>query len=498
MKKFDLVVIGGGSAGLVVAAGAAHIGARVALIEKRALGGDCLFTGCVPSKTLLRSARFAADVKRAETFGFAPLTWHFKDDDFKAITKRVARIIATVGERDAPERFERFGVELIFGTPRFISPHTLEINLAKQRNQRDAKLSGEKILIEARRFCLAIGSRPKLPLIEGLAGAGVITNEEIFQLEELPATLIVIGGGAIGVELGQAFARFGSRVTIIEQGARLLPKEDEEASLAIEGVLREEGLEILLNTKPVRASRDGVKRTLVVENYHGAQNELQAEAILVATGRAPNIEGLNLEAAGVAYDSRCVTTDDYLRTTARHIYAAGDITGHFPFTHMAAHEAATVVRNVFFFRPFLKRADFSVVPWATYTEPEVAHVGVTEREARERFGANKIRIYRTAFDDNDRAHAEEMTIGFAKIICVGSKEKIVGAHIVGAHAGELIHEIVLAMKQGLSVRALGNLIHVYPTLTQVNQQAGLDAVLAQLASPVLKKILARYFAWWRV
>ncbi len=485
--KYDLIVIGGGSGGLVVATGAAKLGARVALVERRALGGDCLFTGCVPSKTFIRSARYAHELSRAADFGFAPVERHFAGDRFAAITERVRRVIETVGEHDAPAAFEAEGVEIIFGTPRFVSPHELEIEL---------KEAGGARTVNARRFCISTGSSPVVPNIEGLREAGFVTNEEVFELTELPARLVVLGGGPIGVELGQAFARFGSRVTIVQKGARLLPKEDEEVSAAVECCLRAEGIEVLLETEAVGAAR-GVDGTRVVSVEHeGTRRELGADAILVAIGRKPNTAGLNLEAAGVEYDDKCIKTDNCLRTTARHIFAAGDVTGHFPFTHMAAYEASVVIRNALFFWPVTQKVDFRVVPWTTYTDPEAARVGLTEAEAHARYGADKVRVYRSTFADNDRAQAEDATAGFAKLICAGRKGEIVGAHIVGAHAGELIHEIVLAMRQRLSASVLGGMVHVYPTLSQVTQRAGLDAVLAQI-TPSVKHWLSRYFAWRR-
>lgn len=487
MSGYDIIVIGGGSAGLVTAVGAAHLGARVALVEKKALGGDCLFTGCVPSKTLIRSARFAADARRAKAFGFVPISPEFQDGSFASITDRVQRVISTVGAHDAPEVFRALGIDVIFGTPRFLSPHELEVIQSADAND-DART------LKAKRFCVSTGSRPAIPPIEGLRDAGFITNEEVFALRKLPPTLLILGGGPIGLELGQSFARFGSRVTIVEMGERLLPKEDEEVSASVARFLRAENLQVLLNTKAVRAgTADGHKTLMVEEN--GETRELRAAEILVATGRRPNVEGLNLEAAGVRYDKQRIITDEYLRTTGPHIYAAGDVSGHFPFTHMAAYEASVVVRNAFFFWPLTQKTDFRVVPWTTFTDPEVARVGLTEQEAKEKYGAERIRIYRTDFADNDRAQAEEETNGFAKFVCVGSKNEIVGAHIIGAHAGELIHEVVLAMKERLSISKLGGMIHVYPTLTQVNQKAGLDAVLAQIAS--YKKLLSYYLHLWR-
>jgi pyruvate/2-oxoglutarate dehydrogenase complex dihydrolipoamide dehydrogenase (E3) component len=351
VSDYDLVVIGGGSAGLVVAGGAAQLGARVALVEKKALGGDCLYTGCVPSKTFIRSARFAADLRRANDFGFANITPGFEDESFRSITERVARVIANVGEHDKPERFEAWGVEVIFATPRFVSPDVVELTT----------LSGNKRTISAKRWCIATGSRPAVPAIEGLKETGFVTNEEVFQLQKLPESVIVLGGGPIGLELGQSFSRFGSSVTVVEMENRLLSKEDEEVSATVEEVLRAEGVTVWLNTKALRATIANGQKVLTVER-DGQKTDLQAEEILVATGRRPNIEGLNLEAAGVKYDAQRIVTDDYLRASAPHIFAAGDVTGHFPFTHMAADEASVVIRNALLFWPLMQKIDFRVVP----------------------------------------------------------------------------------------------------------------------------------------
>src|SRR5260370_16188173 len=484
MSKYDLVVIGGGSAGLVVAGGAAQLGARVALVEKKLLGGDCLYTGCVRSKTFIRSARLAADVRRARDFGFAPTSLEFKDGAFASITDGAARVIEGVGEHDRPERFEAWGVEVVYATPRFLSPRELEI----------VDADGAKRTITAKRFCISTGSRPAISPVEGLKEVGFLTNESVFQVKKLPESLTVRGGGPVGLELGQSFARFGSNVTVVEMDKRLLPKEDEEVSASIEQIMRAEGLNIWLDHKAVRASLANGRKILRVEQ-DGRNQELEADEVLISTGRRPNVEGLNLEAAGVKYDKQRIITDDYLRTSARHIFAAGDVTGHFPFTHMAAYEASVVIRNALFFWPLWQKTNFRVVPWTTFTDPEVARVGLTETEAKKKFGATSVHIYRTEFSDNDRAQAEEDTKGFAKIICTGRKNEIVGAHIVGAHAGELIHEVVLAMKKRLSITSLDSRIHMHPRLTQLNQQAGVDAILKNLSA--YKKWLSYYFRVWR-
>lgn len=488
MERYDMIVLGGGSGGLVAAAGAAQLGAKVLLVEKNLLGGDCLYTGCVPSKTFIASARWANEVKRANEFGFESIDWKFKDDTFASITERVWRAIKTIEPHNAPERFQKMGAEIFFGTPRFLSPHEIEV---------EPKEGGPAVRFKAKRFCISTGSGPAIPPIEGLKEAGFITNEEVFHLKSLPKSLVVLGGGAIGVELGQAFARFGSSVTIVEMLDHILPKEDEEISSAIEDTLKSEGLNTLTKTKALKVKRGESGNKIITIESEGKQSEIEAEEILVATGRKPNVEGLNLEAAGVAYDKERIITDEYLRASQKHIFAAGDVTAHFQFTHWAADEAALVVRNAFFFWPLTQKTDFRIVPWATFTDPEVARVGLTEKEAKEKRGEANISVYRVSFVDNDRAVAEEELKGFAKIICTKRKSKIIGAHIIGPHAGELIHEIILAMKQGLSITSIGGMVHVYPTLTQVTQQAGVDAVLETLSSQTVRKWMARYLKIWR-
>ncbi len=481
---YDLIVIGGGSAGLVAAGGAGILGARVALIEKNMLGGDCLYTGCVPSKTLIRSAKFASDMNNAEKFGFQITDFKLNNDRFASITNRVQKVITDIEPHDSPERFEKMGVEVIFGSPRFLNPNEIKVSL---------KNSDEKRVMKAKRFCISTGSSPFVPPIEGLKETDFVTNEEIFHLKDLPERLLVLGGGAIGVELGQAFQRLGAKVSIIEMADRILSKEDAEVSEFMEKLLQSEGVEILTESKAVKVHKNGKNEKIVTIEKDGKTEEIIGDEILAAVGRKPNTKGLDLEKAGVKYDEKQIETDEYLRTSQKHIFAAGDVTNHFQFTHMADYEAQIVLQNCFLFFPFTKKADYSVVPWATFTEPEAARVGLTEREAREKFG--DVKIIKVQFEENDRAHAEGETEGFAKIILNG--KRIVGAHIVGLRAGELIHEFVLAMKLGLSLDDLNKAIHVYPTLSKITQAAATEKTLEKLKSPFVQKWFGRYLRIWR-
>jgi len=484
-ETYDLIVIGGGSAGLVAAGGSATLGAKVALVEKKALGGDCLYTGCVPSKTMIKSARFAHHAREAGKYGFQDLEPKFLDDSFASITNRVQNVIEIIEHHDAPEVFEKMGVEVVFGTPKFINPNEIEVSL---------KSSGEKRVMRAKRFCISTGSSPFIPPVEGLRETGFITNEKVFQLKELPKRLILLGAGAIGVELGQSFARFGSKVTMVESADRILIKEDEEVSALMEKLLKEESLEILTKTKAVKVHKSANGAKVVTIESNGKTFEIEADEILVAVGRQPNIDGLELDKAGVEFDEKQIKTNDYLQTSAKHIFAAGDVTAHFQLTHMADYEAQIVIQNAFVPFPFKKKTDFRVVPWATFTEPEIGRVGMTEAEAKKKFGGD-FKIYKVNFTKNDRAQTSGATAGFAKIVT--NKNRIVGATLVGEHAGELIHEFVWAMKENLKVSDLNKIIRVYPTLAKITQAIGTEATLETLKSPFAQKWFKRYLKVWR-
>lgn len=443
--EYDLVVIGGGSAGLLVAGIAASLKAKVALIERDRLGGDCLWYGCVPSKSLIHASRIAYNVKHAGRFGV-----YCKDPeiDFAKAISHVQSVISTIQPHDSPERFESLGVEVIFGSGEFIDRQTFKVN-------------GRSL--KARAFVISTGSRAAIPPIPGLKEAGYLTNEEVFSITQLPKSMAVIGGGPIGCELGQAFSRLGSQVTIIASGDRLLPKEDPEAVAVVHKQFESEGIRVLLQTKAERVKiADGKK-------YVWAAGKIAVDEILVAAGRQPNVESLNLDAAGVKLGKLGIEVNKKLQTTNPRIYACGDVIGGYQFTHVAGYQANVVLKNALFL-PVLK-ADYRVIPWATFTDPELARVGLTEQEARERHGDDTY-VVKQSFDEVDRAQAEAATAGFAKII-TRRNGQILGAHLVGPSAGELIHEIILAMSHKLKISALGG-IHIYPTLAEVNSKAAFE------------------------
>ena len=464
---YDLVVIGGGAAGLVVTGAAAQLGLKVVLVEKSGkLGGDCTHYGCVPSKTLIHSAKVASLIRRAPEFGLESTDLRF---DFARVTAHVHDVIAYFEtEHDNPERFRRWGAEVIFGAARFVSPREVEVD-------------GRRLA--ARKFVIASGSRPFVPRLEGLEAAGYLTNESAFDLKRLPASLLVLGGGAIGLELAQAFARFGARVTVLEMLDRILPPEDPEISSALREILEAEGIAIHTGTQARRAEAADGRKALLCDQ-EGREARFEAEEILVAAGRVPGVEGLNLEAAGVAVGPRGVQVDARLRTTAKHIWACGDVVGPYQFTHVAEYQAGIVIRNVVFRLP--AKVDYRVVPWATFTDPEVARVGLTEAEARQRGIPHE--VLRFPFKDVDRAVAEGEPRGLAKFL-VGKRGRILGASILGPRAGELIHEAVLAMQARLPFSKISQAIHVYPTLAQVNRRAVNTYYAPRLFSPRTRTVV---------
>ncbi len=443
--EYDIVIIGGGSGGLVVASAAAQLKAKVALVERDRLGGDCLWFGCVPSKSLIHASRIAYEVKNADRFG---IQTNPPQIDFAKAAGHVRKVIQTIEPHDSPERFRGLGVEVIFGEGKFSDRKTFEVN-------------GRQL--KARSFVVSTGSRAMIPPIAGLKEAGFLTNEQVFSLTERPESLAIIGTGPIGCELGQAFSRLGSEVTMISSRDQILPKEEPEAAKVVQDQFIEEGIRVLSNSRVNRVEvKDGKKYLFAGEQ------QVIADEILISTGRVPNVESLNLEAAGVAVGQAGIQVNEKLQTTNPRIYACGDVIGGYQFTHVAGYEAVVALTNALFFP--VSKANYRVIPWATFTDPELARVGLTEQQAKERYGKD-VYVLKQPFSGVDRAQAEAATKGFGKII-TRSNGEILGAHLVGPSAGELIHEIVLAMSNNLKVSALTG-IHIYPTLAEVNSKAGL-------------------------
>lgn len=452
---YDLIVIGGGSGGLVAARVAAALGAKVAVIDKERLGGDCLHYGCVPSKTLIQIAKTAHLIRRgAERGVLAPTP--------QIAMPRVAATIAGVIDRiGQDEQVYVEHVDVRFGQAVFQDAHTLLLNGAP---------------LTAKSFIIATGSRPAVPEVAGLAEAGYLTNQDIFDLQALPPTLVVLGGGPIGCEMAQAFARLGSAVTIMQRPDRLLPKEEPAVAQAVQAALARDGVQVATSAAVTRVWREGDQRVVEARRSDGSTITARGAAVLVASGRAPNVEHLGLERAGVAVTKRGITVDAKLRTSAHNIFAIGDVIGGYLFTHVAAAQGGIAGVNALLPGPFLRTLKMDVVPWVTFTDPEAARVGLTEAEARQRYG-DAVRVQVFPWAHIDRAQAEGETAGFIKLVFTGAKDTIVGAHLVGAHAGELLGELALAMKHGMTIQDITATIHAYPTLTTGVQQAAFEAYL---------------------
>jgi pyruvate/2-oxoglutarate dehydrogenase complex dihydrolipoamide dehydrogenase (E3) component len=477
MNRYNLIVIGGGAAGLTAAGGAALLGARVALLERGAMGGECLNSGCVPSKALLHAAKIARTVRTASE-RLVPDAGLASTQSFKAATAFVKAVQSRIAPHDSAERFTAMGVEVIRSHARLRSAHEVEAT----------DLSG---VLWGRHIVVATGSRPHVPDVAGLKDAGYLTNESIFDLDVLPEALVVIGGGPIGCELGQAFARLGSAVTIVNRADRLLVREDADVASVLERRFDAEGIRVWNRSTPLAVERHGDRRTIRVQTPGGPRT-VEADQVLVAAGRRAQVDGLGLENAGVTFDERGVQVDRTCRTNVRSVWAIGDVTDTFRFTHWGGHQARLVVRNALL--PGRTRDDRAALPRTTFTDPEVARVGCSETEAQ-RAGIAYDQ-FTVPFEEIDRAVCESTSDGFAKVLTRKGGGAILGASIVHAHAGELIGELVLAMKHGIPLAKLGSLIHVYPTLGDVNRALGDAYVLGKLL-PRLRPFTSRLFAWTR-
>jgi pyruvate/2-oxoglutarate dehydrogenase complex dihydrolipoamide dehydrogenase (E3) component len=469
---YNVVVIGGGTAGLVTAAGTAALGGRVALIERGKMGGECLNTGCVPSKAILSSARLASRIRNARVWG---LDAQEPKLDFLRVMMRMREQRAQIAPHDSRERFESLGVDVFAGQARFVSPREVEV-------------AGHRL--RARNFVIATGSRPAVPPIDGLDRVRYFTNETIFdELRERPQRMLVLGGGPVGAELAQAFARLGILVTLLERGPRILLSEDADASGLVQQSLERDGVRVITGADTQLVVQHGSLLRVWAEAEGRDREPIDCEVILVATGRLPNTEELELEKASVAFTADGITVNEKLQTSQRHIYAAGDVLGPPNFTHLADLHARTIVRNLL--TPWWpQKVDTSALPACTYTSPEVARVGANEQDAVRR--GVPYDVFQQPMDSLDRAVVESETTGFAKVLTVKGKDEILGATIVCERAGEIIHELVLAMTARLGLSAIGRTIHAYPSFSEILRQIA-DQKQRTRLTPFRKKILAALY-----
>jgi pyruvate/2-oxoglutarate dehydrogenase complex dihydrolipoamide dehydrogenase (E3) component len=472
---YNLVVIGAGTAGLVTAAGAAGLGAKVALVEKHLLGGDCLNVGCVPSKAIIRSSRAAFDVTNAHHLGLRAT--EAAQVDFPAVMERMRKLRADISPHDSAQRFAKLGVDVFLGEASFAGPDTVQV-------------AGKTLRFK--RAVIATGARAAQPPVSGLAEAGYLTNETVFSLTQCPARLAVIGGGPIGCELAQAFQRLGTQVTLLHKNAHLLDREDMDAAALVQQAFIREGVAVRLNAKIIHVERSGGDK-LVRFEAQGKEELIAVDEILAGAGRAPNVEGLKLEAVGVEYDPRKgIRVNDCLQTTNPRIYAVGDVGLAWKFTHAADFSARIVIQNALFLGR--KKASALTMPWCTYTDPEIAHVGLYEREARER--GLEVDTYVRDFKEVDRAVLDGEEDGFVKIYVQKGRDEILGATIVARHAGEMISEISVAMSARIGLGKLASVIHPYPTQAEAIRQCG-DAYNRTRLTPTVKKWMGRWLAWQR-
>jgi pyruvate/2-oxoglutarate dehydrogenase complex dihydrolipoamide dehydrogenase (E3) component len=469
-QRYHLVVLGAGTGGLVTASIGAALGARVALVERALMGGDCLNTGCVPSKAVIRAANgWAAAREAAARFGGPAATG---EGDFAAAMRRMRRIRAQIAPHDSAARFRDLGVDVFLGEGRFTAPDALDV--------------GGRTL-RFRRAVVATGARAAVPPVPGLAEAGYLTNETVFSLTEQPESLIIVGAGPIGCELAQSFARLGSRVTLIDMAERVLPRDDARAADVVAEALRRDGVELVLGARLERVERGEAGRTVHYARA-GRPGRVSGDALLVATGRAPNVEGIGLDVAGVRHGRAGVEVDDRMRTANPRIYAVGDVASRYQFTHAADAQARMVVQNALFFGR--GRASRLVVPWVTYTTPEVAHVGLTAEEARA--AGRQIETIEVAVADVDRAKLDGETDGFLRVHLQRGSDRILGATLVSEHAGEIIGQITQAMTTGTGLGALGRAIYPYPTRAEIVRKAA-DAYRRTKLTPRAKRALELFF-----
>jgi len=469
---FDIGIIGGGAAGLTVASGAAQLGAKALLVEKeKELGGDCLHYGCVPSKTLIRTASIYHFMKNSKAFGLPSV--ELPPVDYREVTKRIQSVISTIQKHDSEERFCSLGAKVEIGSPTFSDEHTIRLN----GNAHSAK-----------NWVVATGSSPGIPPIEGLDKTPYITNKEIFSLDHLPKSMIVLGAGPIAMEMAQSFSRLGTQVIVIQRSGQILSKEDKDMADEVMNVLSSEGVVFHLNASIIRTSDKGSEKEVLIKDGDGKEISLRAEKILVALGRKPNIEGLGLEHIGVELNKKGIKVDNRLRTNIKHIYAAGDVTGAYQFTHAAGYEGGIVISNAIFHLP--RKADYTFLPWCTYTDPELASIGMNEKAAKA--AGIDYAVWTEAFKDNDRSLAEGERVGKIKMI-LDKDEKPLGVQIVGPQAGELLNEWVAVLNGKVKLSTLASAIHPYPTLGEINRRVAGTCFSPKIFSDKVKKGLKFFF-----
>jgi pyruvate/2-oxoglutarate dehydrogenase complex dihydrolipoamide dehydrogenase (E3) component len=469
---FDIGIIGGGAAGLTVAAGASQLGAKTLLIEKEAeLGGDCLHYGCVPSKTLIKSAHVYHQMKNAARFGLPEV--QPPAVDFSKVSSRIKAVIAKIQTHDSQERFCRLGAKVVFGSPAFTDEHTVRID-------------GRSY--SAKNWVLATGSSAVVPPIPGLERTAYLTNREIFYLERLPRSMIVLGAGPIGCEMGQAFGRLGTAVTIVDRADQILGKEDRDMSETVREILATEGVRFYLGASIEAVSPNGAEKEVVLKDAGGGTVRLKAEALLVAMGRGANTEGLGLEGIGVEHDRGGVKVDRRLRTTQKHIFAAGDVAGGYQFTHAAGYEGGIVVSNAIFHLP--RKVDYTYLPWCTYTDPPLGSIGMNETAARQ--AGIDCTVWVEEFKNNDRSLAEGEAIGKIKMV-LDEKEKPIGVQILGPHAGDLLAEWVAVLNGKVKLSTLAAAVHPYPTIGEINKRVAGNFFSPKIFSDTVKTTLKFFF-----
>ena len=470
---YDIGIIGGGAAGLTTASGAARLGAKTLLIEKeKNLGGDCLHFGCVPSKTLISAAHAYHAIANAPAYGLPAVD--VPPVDFARIRDRIAGVIATIQEHDSVERFCGLGAKVEFGSPEFIDEYSISLN---------------QNTVSAKKWLIATGSSPGLPPVPGLDQVSHITNRDLFSLDRLPASMAIIGGGPIAMEMGQAFSRLGTNVTIIEQGDQILGREDRDMADELLELLESPNMNVYLGASVVSTRDLGDKKEVLIQNADGIEIPIHAETILVAAGREPNIGSLCLENAGVDFTPRGVPVDNRMRTSQKHIFAAGDVTGSYLFTHAAGYEGSIVIANAIFRLP--RKADYTFLPWCTYTDPELASIGMNEKNAAE--AGISCSVWSEAFRDNDRSLAMGNANGRIKML-LDAKEHVIGVQILGPNAGELINEWVAVQSGKVKLSTLASAVHPYPTLGEINKRVAGAYLSPKIFSDRIKKGLKFFFS----